>query len=349
MKFLVKQLGWDAFEKLVQESLAEVRREGVPPLPFDAQAPGEVEAAPTTRAPRPNVDALRELVRTARWDEPRPPAPPPLRLTLADAEARWRRSNVRPQRQPDHSIVTVTLPLGDVSGAHLRALASLAESYGDGTLRTTHGQDVTIRWVRNEDVGALYAALAAIELHRGDVDTLADVTSCPGAESCKLAVTRSRGVAGLVNEHFASRLAELDRIGALDVRVSGCPNGCGLHHVAGIGLQGGLRKVDGRPAPQYFVYLGGDAAKGRFGKLSAKVPARRIGVALERLSAMYVAEREANETAADFFARVPIPQVKTLLADLEPLTSADARPEDFVDLGDTAAFRGETSEGECAS
>ncbi len=183
---------------------------------------------------------------------------------------------------------------------------------------------------------------------------LADVTSCPGAESCKLAVTRSRGVAGLVNEHFASRLPELDRIGALDVRVSGCPNGCGLHHVAGIGLQGGLRKVDGRPAPQYFVYLGGDAATGRFGKLSDEGAraARGGGARAPRRRFMWPSARPARAPRTSF-ARLAVPRVKTLLADLETLTPTDARPERLiVDLGVAAhpqPFVARPAKATCAS
>jgi sulfite reductase (NADPH) hemoprotein beta-component len=367
LKFLVKQLGWEKFAQLVHEELAKIRQAGVPPLPFDAEHPPELELAPTERAPAPALDELRQLVAAARYDEPRPPAaaplrlpeadraaPPatvPLRLPEAERTARFFRSNVRAQRQAGYSVVKVTLPLGDISGAHLRAVARLAEAYGDGTLRTTHGQDLLLRWVRNEDVARVHAALVAIDLSHSDADTLVDVTSCPGAESCKLAVTQSRGVAALLNEHFSAHATLLDQIGPLDVRVSGCPNGCGLHHVAGIGLQGGLRKVDGKPAPQYFVYLGGDPRPevGRFGRLAVKIPARRVGEALERLAHLYVRDRQDKEDAAAFFARVPIPEVKVLLADLEDLTAQNATAEDFFDLGENHTFNPETSEGECAS
>ncbi len=348
MKFLVKQLGWEAFCKLVVDEYEKV---GDVPLPFDAQDPPPFEHQPASYADEPSHTHLRELVSHARWDEPRPPQPPTIKLPEADAKARWLRTNVRPQRQAGYSLVTVTLSLGDVSGAHLRALALLSESFGDATLRTTHGQDLTLRWVPNDRLGALYDALQTIGMNRADPDSLGDVTSCPGAESCKLAVTRSRGVAGLLNEHFSAHTELLDKVGPLDVRVSGCPNGCGLHHVAGIGLQGGLRKVDGKPAPQYFVYLGGDprAGAGTFGRLAAKVPARRAGEAVERLVRHYVEHREVGQEAAAFFARVEVSTVKALLADLETLTPALARPEDFIDIGDAQTFREETMEGECAS
>ena len=349
MKYLVKALGWDAFEALVKAQLELVRKEGAPPLPFDPESPPEVESAPTSRTTAPSIEALKVIAMAARFDEPKPPSLHAGSLSFIEAEARWRRSNVRPQRQAGYSIATVTLPLGDVSGAHLRCLALLCESYGDGNLRTSTGQDISLRWVENDRLVELYAALSSIELGRADIDSLADVTSCPGAESCKLAVTRSRGVANLVSDHFATRLPLLDAAGPLDVRVSGCPNGCGLHHVAGI--QGGLRKLDGRAAPQYFVYLGGDprAEAATFGRLAAKIPARRVPQALERLTQLYVDERADGEEAATFFQRLPLPRVKALLADLETMRSEDATPEDFVDLGDTKAFVNETSEGECSA
>jgi sulfite reductase (NADPH) hemoprotein beta-component len=351
LKYLVKQLGWETFAGLVNAELAAIRQAGVPPLPFDPESPPELESAPTSHAPPPTLEELRQLVAAARYDEPRPPAATPLRLPEADRAARFFRGNVIPQRQAGYSMVRITLPLGDISGAHLRAVARLAEAYGDGTLRTTHGQDLLLRWVANDDVPTVHAALVAIDLSHTDADTLVDVTSCPGAESCKLAVTQSRGVAALVNEHFAARVSLIDEVGPLDVRVSGCPNGCGLHHVAGIGLQGGLRKVDGKPAPQYFVYLGGDPrpGAGTFGRLAVKIPARRVGAALERLARLYLAERAQGQDAATFFAQVSLPAVKTLLADLEALTPENVQAEDFFDLGENHTFNPETSEGECAS
>ena len=121
--------------------------------------------------------------------------------------------------------------------------------------------------------------------------------------------------------------------------------------MAGIGLQGGLRKIDGRPAPQYFVYVGGDPrlTAGRFGRLAAKVPARRVPLALERLVRLYTEQRKPDEDAATYFGRIALPEVKRLLADLEALSPEDATPEDFIDLGDTEAFRPETTEGECSA
>jgi len=141
------------------------------------------------------------------------------------------------------------------------------------------------------------------------------------------------------------------RAGSLSIKVSGCPNGCGQHYVAGIGLQGSVRKVAGRPVPQYHLYVGGGAKPEQvlFGRLAAKVPARRAGQAVARLIDLYAAEKQDGEAPDDFFARVPVARVSGLLADLEEMTEATATPEDFIDLGESKAFEVVLSEGECAA
>jgi sulfite reductase beta subunit-like hemoprotein len=197
----------------------------------------------------------------------------------------------------------------------------------------------------------LYKRLAAAGLGLGGANTLADVTSCPGAESCKLAVTQSRGLGYTLEQHIRSRPGLVELSPGVDVKVSGCPNGCGQHHIAGIGFQGSLRKVGDRPVPQYFVMVGGGVSKGsaHFGKVVAKVPARRCTTALDRLLDLYAKERRDDETAEDYFQRADVAKVKALLADLESITPETATPEDFIDLAESKAFAPETMEGECAT
>jgi sulfite reductase beta subunit-like hemoprotein len=199
------------------------------------------------------------------------------------------------------------------------------------------------------EVPELYRRLAAAGLGLGGANTLADVTSCPGAESCRLAVTQSRGLGKLLGDHLRQFPDVASAVPGLDIKISGCPNGCGQHHVAGFGFQGSVRKIGDRAVPQYFVMVGGgvDGARAAFGRLAAKVPARRVPLAVERLVALYSAERGEGETPPAFFRRVELARVKTLLADLEGLTPEGAAPEDFVDLGEETEFKVETQEGEC--
>jgi sulfite reductase beta subunit-like hemoprotein len=350
MKFLVRALGFPVWRAEFEKACSEIREEGGVPLPFDPEYP-PAEAAPDWS--RPGPPSAEEAALRAASAEVRGPGIVP-RATrglavLTDDFLRWKATNVRLQKQPRYAVVTVTVPLGDLTGGQLRILADLAQAYSDGTVRVTHAQDLLLRWVPVPEVPELYRRLAAAGLGLGGANTLADVTSCPGAESCRLAVTQSRGLGKLLGDHLRQFPDVASAVPGLDIKISGCPNGCGQHHVAGFGFQGSVRKIGDRAVPQYFVMVGGgvDGARAAFGRLAAKVPARRVPLAVERLVALYSAERVEGETPPAFFRRVELARVKTLLADLEGLTPEGAAPEDFVDLGEETEFKVETQEGEC--
>src|SRR5262249_58550795 len=115
---------------------------------------------------------------------PAVPAARPLPVRSETAE-RWARTNVRPQKQPGYSAVTATVPLGDLTSAQMRVLADLASAFGDGTVRTTHDQNLLFRWVKTADVRELFARLAAAGPGLPGAGTLEDVTSCPAAHTCR--------------------------------------------------------------------------------------------------------------------------------------------------------------------
>jgi sulfite reductase (NADPH) hemoprotein beta-component len=352
MKFLIRTLGWDGWREELERELAKVRAEGGARLPFDPERP-PVEAPPTrARASRPSPEEIAARAAAATLTGPglRPETRPVLRVVDGE-RARWAAANVRPQRQEGYCVVTVSVPLGDLTGAQLRILGELAEAFGDGLVRTTIDQDLLYRWVRTSDVPALYERLAAAGLSRGEAGSIANVTSCPGAEACRLAVTQSRALGRQLSDHLAARPELVAAASDLDVKISGCPNGCGQHHIAGIGLQGSVRQVGGKAAPQYFVMVGGGvhADGARFARLAAKVPARRLTQAFDRLFELYLGERDAGESARAYFARVELPRVKAALAELEALPAEAAGPEDFVDLGDAGEFKVEKLDGECSA
>jgi sulfite reductase (NADPH) hemoprotein beta-component len=163
-------------------------------------------------------------------------------------------------------------------------------------------------------------------------------------------VTQSRGLGAALGEFLRARPDLVALAPELDVKVSGCPNGCGQHHIAGIGFQGSLRKVEGRAVPQYFVMIGGgtDAETASFGRVIAKIPARRLTTAVERLVRLFAEEHQPKESAHAFFRRIDSTRVKLLLNDLETMTAETATPEDYIDLAETKQFVPETMEG-CAS
>jgi sulfite reductase (NADPH) hemoprotein beta-component len=258
--------------------------------------------------------------------------------------------NVRAQKQRGQVAVTVRVPLGDLSTAQLRGLAQIArEMSGEEQLRTTAEQNLVIRFIAREALPALHARLQSLGLALVGPRTIGDVTSCPGAMSCKLAVTQSRGLADLVSRHLEQHPEVAALAETLSIKVSGCPNGCGQHYVAGIGFQGSVRKIAGRAVPQYHVFLGGKFDGTAFGRLAVKVPARRAPQALTRLLELYASDQKSGESPEDYFARVPLPRVQALLADLTEMTEAEATPDDFVDLGEKQSFQVVLQEGECAA
>jgi sulfite reductase (NADPH) hemoprotein beta-component len=352
MKFLIKSMGWDQFRAEVLRVLNEVEQAGGIALPFDPADP-PAETAPDWTKPAP--PAMEEITGVVAGADVRGPGLRPVPVPIQPSPDRagftaWLATNVRRQRQTGYSVATATVPLGDLSGAQWRVVARLAEAFGDGAIRLTPAQNLVFRWVADADIEPLYERLAAAGLGLAGADTVADVTSCPGAESCKLAVTQSRGLGQAIALHLRTMPDLLHAAAAINVKVSGCPNGCGQHHIASVGFQGSLRKVDGRAAPQYFVMVGGgvggDAAS--FGRLVAKIPARRAPIALERLAWLYARERALDDTPASFFARADRGRLSSLLADLEVLTADTATADDFVDFAETGPFRPDMQEGECA-
>ena len=284
---------------------------------------------------------------------PPQPAPPIRRAALAqvtqpdEGYAEWAADSVRPQKQNGFSAVVVRLILGDITSTQFRAVADLAEQYGEGEVRLTNEQNFVLRFIPTSKLPALHRELARIGLAKSGANRVNDVTSCPGASSCKLAVTASRGLAGILTDVLDRRPDLVAATKGLDIKVSGCPHGCGQHYIAGIGFQGGMRKLAGKPAPQYLVYVGGGISDDRasFGRLIGKVPARRGAATLERLLDFYNA---AGATGHAFWATVSTDVLKQLIADLSHLDDADATPEDFIDLGESTAFEVQSGEGECA-
>ena len=350
MKFLMKQLGWDGWRAKYEEALAEFRAEGGAQLPFGGETP-PVEEAPDWPKPSPLTPQMAAALAQSPVTGPGI-MPGTVKLqTLPDGYLRWTKHNVRKQRQHGYVMVIARLPLGDFTAGQAQVLADLADAYSDGTVRLTIDQNVLFRWVPVKSVSAFYERLRAADLAAGDAGTLADVTSCPGAETCRLAVTQSRGLGRVLTEYLSAHPELVDAVPSGNIKVSGCPNGCGQHHISSIGFQGSVRKVGGRAIPQYFVLVGGGVGPdgAEFGKVVAKIPARRLTDALDRLVGMYRRSRTAEESLGAFFRRVGPAAVTETLKDLAEMVPGHIAQDDYVDLGETEAFTPEVMDGECAS
>ena len=187
-------------------------------------------------------------------------------------------------------------------------------------------------------------------LGRDGAGSAADVVACPGSEVCRLAVTQTRAVARLVECRVRTDLGPIALQAKLPVHVSGCPNGCSQHHLAAIGLQGGVRKFGGRAVPQYSILVGGrlNGSEALFGVPVGKVPSRHVPEAVARLVALYLAERRPGELAGAYFARA-LDRARETLAPFEELRLEVATPDDLLEPGSAGEFLVDVKSGECAT
>ncbi len=297
LKFLVADLGIDA----VREAVLRERRllwsawPGPPPppvAPADSSVIAQSLQAEASPSPRPSDP------RGAPPGALPPEAPQPRRVPLAFGP--WHRTNVQPQRQPGYRVVYVIVPGGDLTGQQLRALAALLRRVPGLELRTEIGQNVVLRWVPEAWLPSVYVALAGAGLGEPGAHGIADVVSCPGADTCNLAITYAHRLGLELGRRLAERpdLGRADDLRGVHIGVSGCTNACGQHHLATIGLYGGVRKVGTRQVPSYELLLGGEVRDGSvtFAQPVMRLPARRVPDAVFRLIDRYRTERLAGES-----------------------------------------------------
>ncbi len=262
----------------------------------------------------------------------------------------WRVSNVRPQRQQGYATAEVHVPLGDLTSAQLRALADICNDVTGDTLRTTVEQNVLFRWVPEAELPRVYRALSAAGLAAAGAGTIADVTACPGTDTCKLGISSSRGLAAVLSEEL-SRTEPDPAVRDLRVKVSGCFNACGQHHIADLGFLGVSRKVAGYTVPHFQVVLGGQWSEnaGSFGLALGAVPSKRIPEVVRRITGRYVHEREEGETFQGFVRRIGKAAIKESLEDLVKMPSHTEDPSLYSDWSDPRQYSiADMGVGECA-
>ena len=326
LKFVVAKLGIDEFRKIVLE---------------------ERSSMPDDPSWRKYFDQIREY-----RDEP---TMPPTHLNGAakpEGYEEWAKTNVYPQRQKGYAVVTVTCPLGDLTPDQMRALGRLADRYAGGSLRTTVEQNIVFRWVSETDVPSLYVQLKEIGLSEGGAGTIVDVTSCPGTDTCKLGIASSRGLAGELRHRLAAKSMEMDQtIRGLRIKISGCFNSCGQHHVADLGFYGNSRNVGGFTVPHFQVIIGGKWREnaGSYGLAIGSIPSKAIPEVVQRLTDRYIKERQGEEIFQDWCKRVGKKELKAHIDDLAKVPPHTEHPEFYTDWGDPRAYTiGDLAAGECA-
>jgi sulfite reductase (NADPH) hemoprotein beta-component len=291
IKVLVKAIGVDRFRERV-EAEWQAGREFAPQL-----AESEIERMRAFFAPPP-YESLVDLDATSGQSK---------------EFKRWYQQNTRRHRQAGYRIVVLSLKPpgvapGDVTDAQMDAVADLADRYSFGLLRATHDQNLVFADVKQADLVELWQALAAIGLAHPNVGTLTDMICCPGLDFCSLANAGSIPIAHQINERFDS-LDDLYDLGDIELKMSGCMNACGHHHVGHIGILG----VDKSGEEWYQISLGGSAS-GEHVSLGSvigpSVAKTEVAVTIERILEVYLAEREESERFIDTFRRIGIASFK---------------------------------------
>ena len=325
LKFVLKKAGIEQFKAWVEEERAAL-------------------------TPDPRWTAFLEDLHstTPRGLRPAGKALPPAR---SDAMALWLKRNVYLQRQPGYAAVTIRLPLGDLTSAQGRFLADVARELSGGELVTTVDQNLVLQWVSVDDIASLYERLAAKQLATPGAGTIADVTSCPGTDTCKLGISSSRGLAATLQTELAAAAAAGDAVSDLHVKCSGCSNSCGQHHIADIGFLGVSRSVKGNRMPHFQLVVGGQWTNngGSFGLAIGAIPSKLAPTAVKRLTDGFRAERQPDESFQAWSQRIGKKALRDRVQDLIDAGTTNPEPSLFQDWGDPRTYSiSDMGVGECA-
>ena len=264
----------------------------------------------------------------------------------------WAETNVVDQKQRGYKAVNVKLYQGDIQAEQFHRLADISRTYAGGRARITHQQNLTFRWVPEAALRLLWNELHEIGFGASGVHEISDVVSCPGTDSCKLGITSSMGLGRALMDRIDRMSIDDPLTRRMHVKMSGCPNGCGQHHVADIGFHGAASKAPGGQVPAYELFLGGSYEEGdtRIGlRTKTKVPAKRVPDAFEKVLQFYWSQRHEGEEFKDFAARLGPAQFEPLLKEFNEVGELNRETlHDYIDWDKTVKYKLERGEGECA-
>ncbi len=330
VKVLIDKIGIDEFRALVDE---ELKGEWVAERDF---SPAQLLLAHDEQA---NVSAARAGGSHATPNDSR-------------TFDRFVATNVRRQRQRGFSTVEVNVRRGDLTPEQLRGLAAVMREHSGGYARTSVHQNLILRWVRDQAVYEVWRALCELSLGEAGADEITDVVSCPGTDSCKLGITSSMGLNQAIYERLVQMRIDDELTRRIHIKMSGCPNGCGQHHIANIGFYGASIKAGGHTIPAYIAHIGGayEGGEVRYGRrLRARLPAKRVPEAIERWLRFYEHERREQEPFNAFAERVSTDRFEEQIRDLAmPVEFNLENMSHFIDWERSAPFQVIRGEGECA-
>lgn len=263
--------------------------------------------------------------------------------------AEWLKTNVIEQKQGGYKAVAIRVPLGNLDAEQTRLLAGLIKEFASDDVRLSVQQGMILRYVPPSALPHLFNGLYALNLGLPGYDTTADITACPGTDTCALGVTNSTGLASILENLVRDEFPEMVTEDDIRIKISGCMNGCGQHMAANIGFHGSSIRVGKKIAPAMQVVVGGgitDEGRGFVAEKVIKVPTRRVPQVVRDLFADYKANAAEGEYYNDYVVR----QGKRYFYDvLKPLGDAKTiTDEEFYDWGQEREYVQEIGVGECA-
>ncbi|MCX6216307.1 nitrite/sulfite reductase [Spirosoma sp.] len=262
----------------------------------------------------------------------------------------WFKTNVFEQKQAGWYAVQLRVLLGDMHSDTARALAQIVKQYAADDIRVTVNQGYLLRFIRPENLPAMFEALDALGLAEPGFDTTADITTCPGTDTCNLAISSSYGITRALERMMHDEFPDLVFNDDIKIKISGCMNGCGQHSVANIGYHGSSLKNGAYVLPALQVLLGGGfngKGEGLIADKVIKIPAKRGPESLRSLLRDFEANAFDGEYYSDYYARQGknyFYQLLKPIADLKTLVDSD-----YIDWDHTEQYVTEVGIGECAS
>jgi len=332
LKWVVDQLGIDE----VRRRVIKIRTT----LPASSTWPGGIPPEVTAAGDAPAGRGEGEVTEIGQGVR--------VELRSSDPFTRWEQASVI-RGAADGTVSAVAYAaLGDITARQFRELAAIQRHFS-ADMRLTNRQNVVFRGMQPGQMRELFDRLDAIGMAKPGAELARDVVACPGADTCNIAVTQSRGLADAIGAKLEEEgLAE---VGGVRINISGCTNSCGQHHASDIGFFGAERRAHGKSLPGYQMLLGGHIGDEQihFGEKALRLPAKNAPEAVARVVRRFAGERGAGETFQGWLARSGgAKQVGTTLADLDDVPLPDVAPDFFVDYGETGPFTGEVGDSECA-
>ena len=346
MRYLVNEMGWEKFQKLVIKERSSV----------------EMTISLETLN-RYKVDFEGASIRQLSNGNKLPLINEKVDIN-SDPYKRWIHSNVVPQKQNGYFVVFVTLGAGDITSNQLRSLAKTIRSYSDeGCARNTPNQNFAVRFVKATDLPEFYNDLAKIGLANPGALTMSSAVGCSGTTSCNLAITNSHRLAKEIQSKFIELgLDTEDDLRDSTIKISGCPNSCGQHEIATIGFYGGASRIEGTMTPTYTMMFGGrDGEEGMLGRTVMRVPAKRVISTIIKIIEIYRQERSADESLTKWIGKLinggvndkgeikNLDDIKKALMQTISLPNPNDDPESYMDYGNDIKFSAKTAKGECAA